>query len=412
MHFKVESTIDAGDPEVKKETSVNAIDVQNNSATSQLIMYHSDWRRLNAAVAWILKVKRALLELSNKRKQLLLDAPADLNYIEQEMLKARGSVGQSLSTEDLSMAEKAVIQFCQKERFHSEIFALSFGKLVKKSSPIYKLKPILEDGLLRVGGRLSRTAMPEESKHPIIISKDQHISMLILKHIHEQMRHVRRNYILSKLRERYWITHANTAARKILSSCVFCKHHKGKMCDQKMADLSKERTTSDLPPFTNVGVNYFGPIEVKQRRSYAKRYGVIFTCMASRAVHLEVAHSLDTDSCISAIRRVMCRRGPVSHFCSDNGTNFTGVEKELKRANAELNNGTIEKALLHDDPPTASHHGGAWESMIRLVRKVLISVLHQQSLTDEALVTVLCEAEAILNDRPIKSLRTLTTLNL
>lgn len=98
MHFKVESTIDAGDPEVKKETSVNAIDVQNNSATSQLIMYHSDWRRLNAAVAWILKVKRALLEMSNKRKQLLLDAPADLNYIEQEMLKARGSVGQSLST--------------------------------------------------------------------------------------------------------------------------------------------------------------------------------------------------------------------------------------------------------------------------------------------------------------------------
>lgn len=146
--------------------------------------------------------------------------------------------------------------------------------------------------------------------------------MLILRHIHEQTGHGGRNYSLSKLRERYWITHANAAARKLLSSCVFCKRHRAKLCEQKMADLPKERTTPDLPPFTNVGVDYFGPFEVKQGRSNVKRYGVVFTCMASRAVHLEVAHSLDTDSCISAIRRFICRRGRVSHFRSDNGTNF------------------------------------------------------------------------------------------
>lgn len=79
----------------------------------------------------------------------------------------------------------------------------------------------------------------------------------------------------------------------------------------------------------------------------------------------------------------------------------------MKRAVAELNNGTIEKALLHDDikwsfnPPKVSHHGGAWESMIRPIRKVLTSILRQQTLTDEVLVTVLCEAETILNKRPI-----------
>jgi len=174
-----------------------------------------------------------------------------------------------------------------------------------------------------------------------------------------------------------------------------------------MADLPKERITPDLPPFTNVGVDYFGPIEVKQGHSYVKRYGVIFTCKASRAVHLVVAHSLGTDSCISAIRRFICRRGPVAHFRSENGTNFTGAEKELKRAIAELNNKSIEKALIHDiikwtfNLPTASHHGGAWESMIRLVRKVLVSVLHLQALSDGTLVTVFCEAKTILNDRPI-----------
>lgn len=62
---------------------------------------------------------------------------------------------------------------------------------------------------------------------------------------------------------------------------------------------------------------------------------------------------------------------------------------------------------MHDNikwsfnPPTASHHGGAWESTIKLIRKVLTSVLHQQTLTDEVLVTVLCEAEAILNNLPL-----------
>lgn len=122
---------------------------------------------------------------------------------------------------------------------------------------------------------------------------------------------------------------------------------------------------------------------------------------------MEVAHSLDTVSCISAIRRFICRRGPVSHFHSDNGTNLTGAERELTRSIAAVNNGKIEKTLMHDNirwsfnPPTASHHGGAWESMIKLIRKVLISILRQQTLTDEVLITVLCEAESILNDRPI-----------
>lgn len=69
---------------------------QNSSATTQLIVYHSSWKRLKNAVAWMLKVKKALLKLSRKRKQLLLDDPIDLNHISQGMLKARRSVGQEL----------------------------------------------------------------------------------------------------------------------------------------------------------------------------------------------------------------------------------------------------------------------------------------------------------------------------
>lgn len=93
-----------------------------------------------------------------------------------------------------------------------------------------------------------------------------------------------------------------------------------------MADLPEERVMPDKALFTNVGVDYFGPLEVKRGRSLLKRYGVLSIRLTSHAVHLEVAHTLDTDSCINGVRRFICRRGPVSHLRSGNGKNFTNFD--------------------------------------------------------------------------------------
>ena len=120
--------------------------------------------------------------------------------------------------------------------------------------------------------------------------------------------------------------------------------------------------------------------------------------------------SLETDACINAIRRFISRRGQVLQLRSDNGTNFIGAERELREAVAALNHDQIEGALsqvrIHwsFNPPAGLHHGGVCERMIRLVRRVLSSVLRQQTLDDNGLHTVLCEVEAILNDRPITQL--------
>ena len=96
-----------------------------------------------------------------------------------------------------------------------------------------------------------------------------------------------------------------------------------------MADLLQDRLLPDKPPFTNTGVDYFGSIEVRRGRVKVKRYGVLITCLTVRAVHLEVAHSLDTDLCINALRHFQTRRGQVSILRSDNGTNFVSAEREL-----------------------------------------------------------------------------------
>jgi len=126
-----------------------------------------------------------------------------------------------------------------------------------------------------------------------------------------------------------WVSYASVSGLSkqvpLLAEC--CKRHQSPSCEQKMVDLPVDRLTADQPPFTSVGVHYFGPLQVRRGRSLLKRYGVIFTCLAIRAVHIEVAHSLDTDSFLLALRRFIPRRGQVKQIWSDNGTNFTSGER-------------------------------------------------------------------------------------
>ena len=186
----------------------------------------------------------------------------------------------------------------QRQSYPDEIEALMKGTL-KKASYLYKLDPAMVDGVLRVGGRLSRSAFPEETKQQMILPKSSQIATLILRHIHLKVGHGGRNHMLSTLWHRFWIPHANSAARTVIGDCMTCKRQRQQPGEQKMADLPADRIIADLPPFTDVGIDYFGPMEVKRGRNTVKRYGVIFTCLTSRAVHLEVAHTLDTDSCIN-----------------------------------------------------------------------------------------------------------------
>ncbi|KAL2099502.1 hypothetical protein ACEWY4_003896 [Coilia grayii] len=325
---------------------------------------------------------------------------------ETQCVKAQAVGKGPLSMEEFSRAEKAIICFCQRRRFPDELICLQNGERVKKSSHLYKLDPILEDGVLRVGDRLDRAAMPDEARHPAILAKDFHLSALILNHVHQATGHGGRNHMLSQLRQKYWIPGACVAIRKTLSKCVVCRRLNATPGNQYMADLPHDRVSPDEPPFTQVGVDCFGPFEIKRGRSTIKRYGVIFTCLAIKAVQLEVLSSLDTDSFIYALRRFVARRGQVLELRSDNGTNFIGAECELKEAIGRWNHVQISDLLLQKgvkwtfNPPAGSHHGGVWERLIRSVRKVLNSILRTQNL-DEGLHTVFCEVEAVINSRPI-----------
>ena len=143
-----------------------------------------------------------------------------------------------------------------------------------------------------------------------------------------------------------------------------------------------------------------------------KRYGVIFTCMASRSVHLEMANSLDTSSFINALCRFLNRRGPLRQLRCDQGTNFVGARNELMAALKELNQERLREYLVENgcdwipfetNTPHSSHMGGVWERLIRTIRSALETLLLNAGtqLNDEAFRTFLTEAECIVNSRPL-----------
>ena len=167
------------------------------------------------------------------------------------------------------------------------------------------------------------------------------------------------------------------------------------------------KSSGTKPPFTYVGVDCFSPFLVRRGRSVVKRYGVLFTCLVTRAIHIEVAHSLDTESFINALRRFIARRGKPDEIRSDNGGNFVKGEKELSNAIADWNQAKIHESMLQRNikwifnPPASSHHGGVWERCIRTVRKVLKTLVREQVMDDESINTLMCEVESIINGRPL-----------
>ena len=174
-----------------------------------------------------------------------------------------------------------------------------------------------------------------------------------------------------------------------------------------MADLPPDRTRAGWRPFAITGVDYFGPLLVEGKRGTEKRYGCIMTCLQSRAVHLEMAYTMTTDSFLLALQRFIGRRGVPDKLLSDNGSNFVGAHHELQRWMSRLNRRMLVTRLAPHgiewqfNPPYASHRGGVWERLIKSLRRVLLAVGGLQVLDDETLSTVLVEAERIVNNRPL-----------
>ena len=167
---------------------------------------------------------------------------------------------------------------------------------LKKSSQIYNLYPYIdEDGLIRVGERLDKSNLNNECKHPIVVPKGSPISKLKVTWCHKKTGHAGRGMTLSEIRtSEFWVVCTNSATRRFIHYCVVCRSLRGKLGKQKMSELAFNRLQKDSL-FTYCEVDLFRSFVICSKRKELKRYGARFTCLYGRAIHIEVAHSLDTD---------------------------------------------------------------------------------------------------------------------
>ena len=313
-----------------------------------------------------------------------------------------------MSTTELQEAEDIILRLIQQKYMKNELDSVRKG-IPSKSTALNSLNPFIdESGTLRVGGRLSNST--DKSKHPVILGKKG--SQRIIEWFHRNVQHQGRTSTVNELRANgFWVLSVNAQVRNVIRNCIRCRLFRGKLADQLMSDLPADRLMTE-PPFTYCGVDIFGPFYTKEGRKQMKRYGVLFTCLSLRAVHIETAANIDTDSFILSLRRFIARRGPVRVIRSDNGGNFVGCENEFVKEIDKLDDAKIATFLLSDNcdwitwkknPPVSSHMGGVWERMIKSIRNVLDSLLkeHHARLDDESLHTLLVEAENIVNSRPL-----------
>ena len=374
--------LSAEDVEVRKvPLCCNTTTSSEPDSIMKLINHYSSWRDLKRAAAWFIR----LATIYRKKK----------------------NITGPLSKEEVNLAGTRLVLHSQSQSFTEEKLYLKKHDNVFKSSRLITLRPYLDaDDVIRAKGRLKNA--DSLKKNPIILAANHEISEKIVRDAHCKS-HVGPEWTMSELvNQNILIIKSRPLIKRVVKRCVTCKRLFAKTCTQLMADLPPCRVAVGGRPFQCVGCDVFGPFLVKINRSQVKRYGLIVTCMSSRAVGVEMLYSLNTSSCINSLRRFIARRSQPDVVMSDQGTNFIGADRELKNAAKQLDSQKLQNFITNMNiqwefiPPNASHWAGAWERLVGVVKKVFKGILPVGTkLTDEILLTLFSEAEYIVNTRPL-----------
>lgn len=387
------------DKEVRQEVSVLKSSV--TTSTADHFERFSCWRRLVTA---FVVLKRAARNFKSRKS-------SDLNKSACDKI--------STLVDYRKEAELFIVRASQSKTYYDEIKCLQKSKSVDRNSPIVQLNPVLDkDQIVRVGGRLGlidSSVLSKDLVKPVLLSSSDYISTLLARYYHDLCNHQGRHITEGAIRNAgYLIVGAKRLISHILHRCVTCRKGRRKTEHQLMADLPTDRLVPG-PPFSYVGVDVFGPWEVVARRTrggvaHAKRWAALFTCLTTRAVHIEVLEEMSSSSFINALRRFIAVRGNVKEFRSDRGTNFVVAMDDLKFNVVNVEDEPVADCLAKSsvtwkfNPPHSSHMGGVWERVIGMSWRVLDNVLSKAAnkhLTHEVLVTLMAEVMAILNSRPI-----------
>ncbi|XP_033110689.1 uncharacterized protein LOC117111809 [Anneissia japonica] len=204
----------------------------------------------------------------------------------------------------INKLEIMMLQRAQREAFAEEYALLKNGKPEQKSSRLSNLAPEFDSEveLIRVGGRLRRASNIEIDAHSIVLDQKHPVTQLLIKRVNSNASNHSAGYgqVFSCIRRRYWILKGLSAVKSVLRNCPDCQRWRGKAKVPRMADIPEARLRIGLPAFYSTGMDCFGPYQVKLGRRTEKRWGLVFKCMTTRAIHIELLSSMTSHCFIMA----------------------------------------------------------------------------------------------------------------
>ena len=340
--------------------------------------------RLLRAVAWVC---RFIFKLKQSVKKLKLNEGI-------------------LTTEELEKSEKVITRVVQSEAFAAELkYLTEKSGTTKPTNYIKEFNLFLdEDHLLRCKTKLRHAEIPEDNKNPIILPSRHQFSWLIIQEAHEKVYHSGIGLTLSTVRKRFWILRGRESVKRVLCDCITCKRLQGKPFKPATATELPEFRVDQGLSFVNTNLDFAGPLMVKLGDQLQKAYVCLYTCPASRAVHLELTGGLDVLSFLRCFRKFSARRGLPKVLISDNAQTFHCADKDIRKiARSEAvrtnlaNKGVNWKFIISRSP----NYGRYWERLIRTVKNNLKKVIGRAYLTYDELFTCIVEIESIVNARPL-----------
>lgn len=263
-----------------------------------------------------------------------------------------------------------------------------------------------ENGLWRCGGRLANANIPYAAKHPLLLPRSHHFTALVVQDAHVRVAHDGVKETLTETRRKFWIVKGRSLVRSLIHRCVLCRRFEGAPFRAPPPPPLPDFRLKEEPPFSYTGVDFAGPLHVRSfgLTSSEKVWICLFTCLVTRAVHLDVVTDMSTETFVRCLKRFAARRGIPRKFLSDNGKTFKAAARFIKAVFKEedvqnhLSGRGIEWIFNIEKAPW---WGGAYERMVRSTKRCLRKMVGRSRLSLDELYTALTEVESIINSRPL-----------
>ncbi|KAK7590682.1 hypothetical protein V9T40_002295 [Parthenolecanium corni] len=268
------------------------------------------------------------------------------------------------------------------------------------------------DGIMRARSRMQHAALGEQSKEPILLVPGSYLTELIVVNAHEMNCHAGTSHTLAALRRAYWLPSGRRAVYGILSKkCFGCRAEKARSyAAPRMPPLPHFRVDDEQLPFAATGMDVFGPLKIRRIESgeKGKAWVLLFTCLRTRAIHLEPMWDMTTQEFLLSFRKFVARRNVPRDILTDNAPQFhvingrfSAIWQTLEKDPATAEYFAERQIHWYFVPPHAPWFGGAYERLVGSTKLALERTYGDISFQQRQLDVILTEVEAMLNARPI-----------